>query len=477
MSPEQFSDCLRNLPGGPDDNRLAGIATWLRDQTVYQDSNLTGHFTLTRHLKDKALSKLSTHLITFLRRDIHDVNLDVTTRLVRSLMDRREYEAAADLIRLALPQAMETEEFAIIVDLWKLGQNLPLRPFTIHCISLKEAELMEENELAYKALIRALEKIIDETDEASKTRKLEEIRDHERLSAPQKAISRRAAYWFWKAKALCFTLLQNPEKAIGPQREVVNLITNHPWITKDGEYGLLREIQLLYAALLDANQLVEARNLIHALNQMQFTTPRALVEIIYMQYPFLVLISMQLGEFEVGVGAINKFLALMEQPELYYPAHFVTHNLYVCLYFCLVIQNTETAYRFINHLRKYTKKQFEHPYLAFTKLLEIIYHIEVKEWPEALQQIKNLKSWNLSDIPKLHEILLFLDRSVKRIYNKIEPSEEDLSFPAPDSLKAELENDEVLRYFDFLSWLEAKNIGCEMIDVFQVRAMLKEEES
>jgi hypothetical protein len=482
MDSQRFDGFLAFIATSPGGRNLRPVCEHLRSADTYVEAEIVKKLKVhqepdpnsarkqnhSKWKKHKALQKLSDCLTQYLVKDEPEAMLDLTYRLASNLVFSRQYEEAMDLARTVFAMAMERENFQMVINLWHLVDVMNIQP-DWEFITMEEAITRNINLLQYMAIAKSLDRLRKEPEPVIRNLNLSQVKENPLLTDPNQALSLRAKFWFLRVNAVCRFYLEEFEEGIPYQQDLAAHIQAHPWIAQHPEYGIAKELRI-HSQILDYTRRGDqAKKVGNDLQYLSFSSLRATEEQILQKHPFSLSFSIESGDQDNASHAYSDFLALLENGKIAFAPSFVTENLYWCAYFCIATKNGMAAAKIFAKLRKYSKNDFKPKRFIMVKFLEIIDAIEGRDPSAALQFIKNLKRSSLEDLPGIYDILLFLDREVKQAVNDPTWQYPNKMIPIPianppASLLASLMGQEVLRYFDFLGWLQSRRLGLPLMN-------------
>jgi hypothetical protein len=470
LKKKRFEGMLAQLATESNGSALVKMCRFWHSSTQYSESALLLQLDLTKGQYYHYVEVIGSFLLQQVEGKKEAMQLEGTLQMARNLVFASEFEPAIDLIKAGIREASQVEDFNLVLNFWELVEAIIPQP-KIEGMDAKTARQLRNNLNAYDDLLADFQEAAGEYDAAKRKDLIESIFQSPRLVIESQALSKRALYLFLKIKSSCLIHLRQYHLGIPILEHLLGHVSFFPWTVVDQEYITAKETKTLIQLLQLTKQFERLRSKIDSFNDVSFRNYRAEQERTFLRFPTSFGMAIDVGDQEAVLRAYHEFQQLIDSYAERFDAPFVTENLYYCAYAMLTVREIDAMGKVLKLLRAYGKPNFKPRYFTLTRFLEILFFIEIEDWEEALRLIKNLRAGNgFLELPGLKEAITFLARVC--LMSQSNQADEIINSVTIDfkSLKEALMGQDFLDYFDFLVWIEARELGGSMIEILKHRA-------
>lgn len=396
--------------------------------------------------------------------------LDQTFEVSLFLARSGQKAAAADLIRSGLRAALEVEKFELALRLLRI-REMAGGVETNDIMPDAQLLLFKRNLSDYEQLFTDFELATQEKEFALRRERIHSLLQTHLLSSREKALSHRAAYYFYRLRLNCLVHLGEYEFAIIDAQHLLDLLRKKSWVHDDPEFMEAKCLSVLAQLLRLTNQFSQLDQVAQELGNQHFSSSAATEVQLFFRFPSSIAIAIQRGEKEALEKATEEFIALWEARNHDLSPQYVTENLCQSLYGAFAAGSQDRWISLLRSLRNFRKVDFKPQYYTFYRFLFLAKAIETKDWDECRRQIKNLRVGTTLDcflglrkaIDRLSSLISVWDQRSGMNSNVFEAG-------GSSALLADCEDLEFTEYFDFHSWILSLESGCSLLEAIRERA-------
>jgi uncharacterized coiled-coil protein SlyX len=453
---------------------LTRICLLLQEGHPDPDSRILRKFRISKGEKFKCLEQTFSLLVAFAASTYDSTQLRSKFEYARRLLRDARFESAAAIIQASLVLAEQADDFEMQHLLFELTDLFPedRKPALDKQQRFMAVRQAERLAVTRRLMLEAEACIQQPRNEATKSA-LTRIKEEAIQHWQQSDLAPKAKYLALKATAICHALLSEFEAMVTVQEKLIAHIEQNPTVVADSEFAIAKETTTLLRTLWVAKLHDGFREKQKLFLKMRFISIHAEVERICWRFPLMLIILMEVGDKEGGEKEIEKLMELLEQPDRLPKKHgFLSQNLYCCAYFYIASANFSMISKIFGKMNRLAKSDFQPRYYLMSRLLRLIYEIDLENWEDAITLALNLKK---SKIPPglegFETLVSFLIESIRS-----NSSRSNTKLPiwhqeqAIRELNDKLTNSWILEYFDFFAWIEAKRRNIPLLTIFQQRA-------
>jgi hypothetical protein len=468
LASEEQTELHLRLYGLPDGVELVRVCTLLAEMEAYSDRELLRRLRLHKEIKDRYLDLLWHALLTLLAGDGKLVVLAKAIGLAKRLLFASAYDAAKEMIEAGLVLAAEAEAYEMVLRIWDLVDCYHEVP-TIHGMSAREAT----EHLADQSFFRSLDLELKQARLAPTAHEritaLEDILQRALARAAVRSFCPSATYLYYKLMAMGHVLMFEHSKAVPVLEALIVHIQAEPQVCLDAEFAVAKELRTLSRVLWRSKEMEKFAACNAILEGLPLEDLHSLYSQIFYRFPFMIGVALDTGDVPLGNAVCKELMAIASRKDLDLTLEFLSECYFWSAYFYLVSGNGDALLPVFGRLNRVPQGKFKPQYYLLSKLLGVIYAIEVGEWGQASNFHKGLRSAkSLSHLPGLLTMLDYLAILIKR--KRINGPFDEATTANLQQLEGELVGLEVLQYFDFLAWLKAKAQGRPTIELIGRRA-------
>lgn len=464
---DSFLDMVGKESSG---KKLRKICQFVHGTAELTETEIMRTFKLTRGQYMHWMERLAAALIKFISKDGRVARLGQLCDFLRALITAMDDEAAEELLRIAMQEAIAMEDFEFVVRFWQIAAEMDPAP-VLGGLSEEDAAVLKENLNAFVRLSGIYQRLRKIPNLVERRQAMKELVQHPLLSSPLSAKSKRSTYYYLKLRSSMLVHLRDHAAALELQKELVSHLESYPWISEIEGLELVRALGNCANSHYLIGDIEQYHAIVKRMNLLSFSNPKAVTEKIRFLYPYRISISMESGSTDALLSSIAGFIEILETRESLFGKQFITQNLYTCLCGAIVLKNRQLWIKLNRKMATYRKADFLPQYYIMYRILEVVHAIEEGDWEDAQRFIANrTKRMEEEIIPKAGEVLRWLGYLVSLM--------EPLSVRGQISLPAQLKQllGSLVRgsifsdYFDLEAWVESKERGCSMMEIFHERA-------
>jgi hypothetical protein len=462
---------LRRLGKVAEGMLLVKICKYLIIQPLYSDGDLMRHCKINRYRKNVCLDEIGAKLLRF--NDVDDSHVAISTLFVfaKRLMWKMDYDASALVVENGIDLGGMTERYQWVIEFWDLLDDFPEMP-TIEGMSRAEAR-------QHQADLNQLGYLLDGLDQARlaptaeiRTAALERIRETAIQIGGARALSVKNKGLYYKVMAKSFGFQSMHPEAIPYQEALLKHLAAHPEIAVDPDHAVAKESWVLAQMFQRTGRGDRFREVVVGLNGLESKTLHSDYQLNMFLFPVAISIPLDKGDLEGGSKACQTFLDLLDNDTISFPPRFVTQSLYFSACFYFAANNSKALSKVLKRLGHFTKaSDFKTGYFTYHRLLRLLRAIDIADWEDAALEMKWLRSPKFfEDIPGLKLTLEFLESLMEQQLSQPKEADYAMLLIHPLELSDRLKGLDLLNYLDVVGWLEAKKLGCPLLEVFRQRA-------
>ncbi len=307
---------------------------------------------------------------------------------------------------------------------------------------------------------------------------VEEISEHPLIKGKNTALSKRAATICYYTQGFCQWAKRDWRMSLEKFARVRQILDEHPQLKADLPKRYVRTMQYIVQCQIELGEFKQARDNIRLMRQVHVETGFAgidiAVQVFHASYLSELRLLDRMGEFDKAVELVEPIMHGLEeygvrmhkehQLEFYYSL--------ACVHFGA--EQTNKALFWLNKVLNDPEPTLRQDIFTYARLFNLVIHYELGNF-DLLEYIVRSTYRFLNKRHRAHLVETLLIDSVKKLARATQPTlKRDLHRSLRDGLVRLMKDPNesmVLKYFDFLSWADAKVDGTTYAEV--VRAKLK----
>ena len=471
MTEHKLQAYFASLQNEATGDELVAICQYMLAHGTSSESDILSHFRYTRGQYTPKFAAICQRLITFLVADRDGFRTRHALQFASDLADAGDVEGSIDIIRSTLRQAAQVEDLELMVGLCDILSRFH-ESFIPDSIDQIDIRAKHRNLSTYTHLFFQLRRVAQTMNPVASRQAIQVTLAEPVMAGPEQALTKKALFFYWQTYALIHSVRRNHQEAITCLETTLTILRDHPWIDKDPEYAIAKQMKLLAEQYRVTGQIEKYHQIRTDLDATTLNSFAAQQERIYLRFPFDIFASNCISADAVAtIANCRDFLQLLRKGGHSYPATFVTENLYLCLHAAVTIKSAGLWEDVASLLSQFPKTDFRLLFYPMYRFLEVIHAIDIEDWDEAYRLAKNLrKSDATKSVQGMNEALAYLLPPVYAKLMSASASFEGMLSAGWDSARVAILGSALCEYFDLTVWYEATASGCPMIEIFKNRA-------